>query len=97
MYLHPKADIQPFLVPRLMKTCMTIVIKGPLCLHWKGMTWITRTEEWRRRECKVPGAPPLKVNHRFGGDLLKRALDKSLDGENVNTWLDLEKKGGVVY
>ena len=45
----------------------------------------------------MPGAPPLKVNHRFGGDLLKRALDKSLDGENVNTWLDLEKKGGVVY
>lgn len=42
----------------------------------------------------MPGAPPLKVNHRFGGDLLKRALDKNLDGENVNTWLDLEKKGG---
>ena len=44
------------------------------------------------------GAPLQKVNHSFGGDLLKRAfeaLEKNLDGQCPR--FDLEKKGRLLY
>lgn len=66
-----KAEIQPFLVPRSYLTKMHEV------LNVSPRVVSTRTEEWRKRECKVPGALPQKVKLRFGGDLLKRALEKT--------------------